>query len=108
MAAALHVLGCLYYSRHIGLVVRGKTLSLVGYSNLDWAKKLHDRTSTSGYLFWLADGVIPWKLRKQRTTALCSTKAKYMALSDAETEAMWLRQTLQEIGFLAPLPTPIS
>lgn len=106
--AALRVLAYLFHTRHLGLVLGGSECVLRGYSDLDWAENRVDRSSTSGFLFRLADGSISWKSRKQRTTALSSTEAEYIALSDAAREAMWLRQVLQEIHLIGNDSTPLS
>ena len=39
-----------------------------------------------------------WEARKQRTAALSSTEAEYMALSEATKEAMYLHDVLTNIG----------
>nr|BAP68993.1 RxLR effector candidate protein [Hyaloperonospora arabidopsidis Emoy2] len=43
-------------------------------------------------------GCISWKSQKQRTVALSSTEAEYMALSEATKEAVWLKVFLGELG----------
>jgi hypothetical protein len=48
----------------------------------DWAGSIDDRRSFTGYSFILASATISWETRKQRTVALSSTEAEYMALSD--------------------------
>ena len=56
------------------------------------------RRSTSGYAFMMSGGCISWKSKKQRTVALSSTEAEYMALSEATQEAIWLKAFLCELG----------
>ena len=48
------------------------------------------RRSTTGFLFTLAGGPICWESQLQRTVALSSTEAEYMAASSAAQEALWL------------------
>ena len=93
----MRVLAYTFHTRHFGLVLGGDDCKLEGFSDSDWAEDLHHRSSTSGYLFRLSNGIISWKSKKQHTTALSSTEAEYMALSDAGREALWLCQILQEI-----------
>uniref|UniRef100_A0AAV1TND8 Reverse transcriptase Ty1/copia-type domain-containing protein n=1 Tax=Peronospora matthiolae TaxID=2874970 RepID=A0AAV1TND8_9STRA len=42
--------------------------------------------------------VFSWRSKKQRTVALSSTEAEYMALTEATQEAVWLKAFLCEIG----------
>ena len=46
----------------------------------------------------LANGPISWVSHKQKTIALSSTEAEYMALSDSCQQLMWLRSLFNEIG----------
>jgi hypothetical protein len=81
---------CLTYSAAI---------KLIGYTDADWGGDHDDRRSTSGYIFLLGDGVISWSSKKQRTVALSSTEAEYMAATQATKEAVWLRNLLFELGY---------
>ena len=47
------------------------------YNNVDKCK------STSGYVFTIGGGAITWMSRKQNTTALSTTEAEYVTLSEA-------------------------
>jgi len=71
---------------------------LIGYSDADWAGDIETRRSTSGYVFVLNGGCITWRSKKQRTVALSSTEAEYMALSEATQEAVWLKAFMRELG----------
>ena len=71
---------------------------LQGFSDADWAGDTMSRRSTSGYAFLMSGGCISWKSKKQRTVALSSTEAEYMALSEATQEAVWLKTFLIELG----------
>ncbi|CEG45551.1 Phosphatidylinositol kinase (PIK-G3) [Plasmopara halstedii] len=71
---------------------------LQGYSDADWAGDIETRRSTSGYAFMMNGGCISWKSKKQRTVALSSTEAEYMALTEATQEAIWLKTFLCELG----------
>ena len=71
---------------------------LLGYSDADWAGDIESRRSTSGYVFTLNNGCVSWRSKKQRSVALSSTEAEYMALSEATQEAVWLKVFLCELG----------
>ncbi|KAG6590647.1 Gag-Pol polyprotein [Phytophthora cinnamomi] len=66
-----------------------------------WAGDIESRRSTSGYAFMMNGGCISWRSKKQRTVALSSTEAEYMALSEATQEAVWLKVFLRELGEMA-------
>jgi len=70
---------------------------LVGYADADWAANIDDRRSFTGFAFKFASAAISWESRKQRTVALSSTEAEYMALSDSSKEAVHLRSFLKEV-----------
>ena len=46
----------------------------------------------------MTGGCISWRSKKQRTVALSSTEAEYMALTEAIQEAVWLKAFLLELG----------
>lgn len=97
--AAKRVLRYLKGTADVGLRFLKSTESLTGFVDADWANCLDDRRSYTGYAFILGGGPISWESRKQRTVALSSTEAEYMALTEATKEAMYLRQFLIELGF---------
>ena len=61
---------------------------LIGYTDSDFAGDLNDRKSTSGYVFTLAGAAISWKSKKQSFVSLSSTKAEYIACSEAIREGI--------------------
>ena len=80
---------------------------LVGYTDADWAGDIDGRKSTSGYAFILANGVVSWSSKQQQTVILSSTEAEYKAAIEACKEGVWLRQLLQDLGFMQSSPTMI-
>ena len=60
---------------------RSESLQLVGYSDSDYAED--DRKSTSGYIFTLVGGAIPWKSSKQTVTTLSIMYAEFVACYEA-------------------------
>lgn len=71
--------------------------NLEGYSDAGWANDNTDRRSVTGYAFTLQGAPISWQSRKQKTVALSTTEAEYMALSAAIQEALWLRKLAKEL-----------
>jgi hypothetical protein len=95
MVGAKHVLRYVAGTVDYGLdYVRGDGVSLVGYTDLDWAGCVADRKNTSGCCFSLGLGLVFWFNRKQKSVALSSAEAEYMAANQASCEAIWLCKML--------------
>ena len=48
----------------------------------------------------MAGGCISWRSHAQKTVALSSTKAEYMALSNCSRQAIWIKTLLAELDIL--------
>lgn len=96
--AAKRVLRYLKGTIDVGLFYRSEDNSMKGYADADWAGSKDDRRSYTGYAFLVAGGAVSWDSRKQRTVALSTAEAEYMALAEAAKEAIYLRRLLQELG----------
>src|ERR1700744_3282206 len=69
-------------------------------SDSDHASDPDSRRSQTGYVLKLAKGLVSWSSYLQKTVALTSTEAEYMALSDCCRQVRWIINLLGEIGFL--------
>ena len=58
-----------------------------------------DRHSSEGYLATLYGGPIDWRASKQRTVTTSSTKAEFLAISEAGKTLQWWRRLFASIGF---------
>ena len=100
-SAAKRVLRYLQKTKDYGLMFTGKSASEFPepkcYTDSDWAGDAEDRRSTGGYVFILAGAAVSWKTKKQGITALSSTEAEYVALSEATKEAIWIKRVLREL-----------
>ena len=67
---------------------------LQGFKDEDWARSPFDRKSTLGGIFNIGLAAVPWYNRKQRSVALSSIEAEYMAASQGTCEAIWMRKIL--------------
>ena len=106
--AALHCLRYLAGTPDLALYFSAEQgLSLVGYTDSDFAGCIGSRKSTTGWLFRLAGSPVCWKSKKQSVITLSSTEAEYRALTSATQEVMWLRQLLVELGVLVSHATPL-
>lgn len=104
--AAKRVLRYLKGTSNVGLSFGRTKEHLSCYTDADLPNNLDDRHSYTGYIFILNGCPVSWESKKQRTTALSSTKAEYMAISDAVKEAVYLRRFIDGLGF--ELPTKLK
>ena len=72
-------------------------VKLCGFTDVDWAGSPTDKKSTSRGIFSIGSTTVSWYNRKQRSVALISTEAEYMAASVAACKAIWMRKIL--VGF---------
>lgn len=85
----------------------GKPLSLIGYSDADWAGCSDTRRSVTGWCMFLGPALISWKSKKQSRVSKSSTESEYRAMSTACSEIIWLRGLLAELGFPQHTATPL-
>eukprot|EP00253_Pinus_taeda_P001572 PITA_01572 len=90
-----HVLRYILGTSGYGLWYRQEDeVKLCGFTDADWAGSPMDRKSTSGGIFSIGSTTVSWYSEKQRSVALSSTEAEYMAASLAAYEAIWMRKIL--------------
>ena len=67
LLAAKRILRYLKGSMNFGIWYRNgeKQVSLLGYTDSDYAGDIDDRKSTRSYVFFLAGGVVSWASKKQ-------------------------------------------
>lgn len=53
---------------------------------------LIDRISYTGYVFLLNGTAITWQSQKQKSAAVSTTEAEFVAISEAAREVIYLRQ----------------
>ncbi len=82
-------------------------LSLIGYSDSDFANCRDTSCSISGYSFSLGSGTVSWNSKKQRRTADSSCYAEYIALHHAGKELIFLCKLLEGLGHAPSSPTPL-
>ena len=87
---------------------RSGGVGLVGYTDSDWVGSVSDRKSTFGCCFNLGSAVVSWFSRKKKSMALSSAEAEYMAASQDNCEALWLRKQVVDLFDLELSPTVIQ
>jgi len=91
----------------VSLIIKVLPTTLVGFADANWAGNADNARSTTGYIFYLANGPISWKSKEQKTVALSSTEAEYMSLTAAAQEALHLRGLLPIFSVDMSSPTII-
>ncbi|KAH9699146.1 hypothetical protein KPL71_024234 [Citrus sinensis] len=66
------------------------------------------KKSTSGYVFTLGSGAISWMSVKQSCITDSTTKAEYVATSEAAKEAIWLRKFLRNLELVPVVTAPLK
>ncbi|GJX73980.1 hypothetical protein Tco_0312575 [Tanacetum coccineum] len=74
-------------------------MSLIAYSDADHIGCQDTRRSTSGSAQFLGDKLVSWSSKKQKSTAISSTEAEYIALSRCCAQILWMRSQLTDYGF---------
>ena len=69
-----------------------------GYCDADYAGDIASAKSTSGYIFYIANGPITWKSKLQTIIAQSTTEAEYIAINIAAKEAVYIKSLLKELG----------
>lgn len=77
---------------------------LVAYSDADWASEIDKRRSCTGYLLKMSGGAVVWKSTHQKTIALSTAEAEYMALTATVQDVIWTTQLLKELRYDIKLP----
>lgn len=95
--AAKRVLRYLKGTMDTNLTYKRTGHRLEGFADADWATCTVDRRSYTGYCFKYAGSIISWESKKQRTVALSTAEAEYMALVEATKEAIHLKRLLEEM-----------
>ncbi|GJS85616.1 retrovirus-related pol polyprotein from transposon TNT 1-94 [Tanacetum coccineum] len=74
-------------------------ISLTVYLDTDHAGCQDTRRSTSGSAQFLGDTLVSWSSKKQKSTAILSTEAEYIALYWRCSQILWMRSQLTDYGF---------
>nr|GFD10313.1 retrovirus-related Pol polyprotein from transposon TNT 1-94 [Tanacetum cinerariifolium] len=74
------------------------SVALIAFTDADHAGCQDTHRSTSGSLQFLGDRLINWSSKRQKSAAISSTKAEYIALSGCCTQILWMRSQLTEYG----------
>ena len=71
---------------------------LEGFTNSNMLVDVDTSRSKSGYVMTYVGGVVLWQSRLRKIVALSTTEAKYMAIVEAGTEIIWMKDFIGELG----------
>lgn len=95
---AMRVLRYLIGTKHLSLIYEKieNCEKLDCMVDSDYAGDSIDRRSTSGYVLRMCGNLIYWKCKKQNSVTKNSTFAEYVAMSEAVTEVLFIKNLLNE------------
>ncbi|GJU55864.1 retrovirus-related pol polyprotein from transposon TNT 1-94 [Tanacetum coccineum] len=70
---------------------KDSSIALTAYADADHAGCQDTRRSTSGSMQLLGDRLVSWSSKRQKSAAISSTKAEYIALSGCCAQVLWMR-----------------
>nr|GEX99589.1 copia protein [Tanacetum cinerariifolium] len=79
--------------------LKDTVMALTAYEDADHAGCQETRRSTSGSAQFISDKLVSWSSKKQKSTVISTTKAKYIAMSGCCTQILWMRSQLTDYGF---------
>ncbi|GJS35429.1 retrovirus-related pol polyprotein from transposon TNT 1-94, partial [Tanacetum coccineum] len=77
---------------------KDSSIVITTYADADHAGCQDTRQSTSGSMQLLGERLVSWSSKRQKSAALSSTKAEYIALSGCCAQVFWMRSQLTDYG----------
>jgi hypothetical protein len=89
----------LQYTPELGLGYSvSSSLSLLGFSDANFAGCRVDRKLTSGTCQFLGSSLVSWSSRKQSSVAQSTTEAEYVAAASCCSQLLWITYTVSDFG----------
>jgi hypothetical protein len=79
-------------------------LQIEAYTDVDWARSITDRRSTSGYCSFVGGNLVTWRSKKQNVVARSSAEAEFRAVAHGICEVMWIKRMFEELKASDSLP----
>ncbi|GJR82941.1 retrovirus-related pol polyprotein from transposon TNT 1-94 [Tanacetum coccineum] len=79
--------------------LKDTAMALTAYADEDHAGCQDTRRSTSGSAQFLGDKLVSWSSKKQKSTAISTIEAEYIAMSGCCAQILWMRSQLFDYGF---------
>ncbi|GJS09935.1 retrovirus-related pol polyprotein from transposon TNT 1-94 [Tanacetum coccineum] len=77
---------------------KDSSIALTTFADADHAGCQDTKRSTSGSMQFLGDKLVSWSSKRQKSAAISSTKAKYIAMSGCCAQIFWMRSQLTDYG----------
>lgn len=77
---------------------RNEELSLEAYTNVDWARLMVDRRSTSCHYNLCAGNLVTWRSKKKVVVAIANAEAEFKTTTHEICELLWLQIVLEDLG----------
>ncbi|GJU41779.1 hypothetical protein Tco_1194736 [Tanacetum coccineum] len=75
-------------------------MALTAYADADHAGCQDTRRSTSGSAQFLGDKLVSWSSKKQKSIAISTTEAEYIAMSGCCAQILWMRSQPTDYNFV--------
>nr|GFD04631.1 uncharacterized mitochondrial protein AtMg00810-like [Tanacetum cinerariifolium] len=79
---------------------KDSSVALTAFADADHAGCEDTRRSTSGSVQFLGERFISWSSKRQKSAAISSTEAEYIALSGCCAQILWMRSQLSDYGLV--------
>ncbi|GKB92142.1 hypothetical protein Tco_0964414 [Tanacetum coccineum] len=77
---------------------KDSSIALTAFADADHAGCQDTRRNTSGSIQLLGDRLVSWSSKWQKSVAISSTEAEYIALSGCCAQVLWMRSQLTDYG----------
>nr|GEZ19734.1 retrovirus-related Pol polyprotein from transposon TNT 1-94 [Tanacetum cinerariifolium] len=77
---------------------KDSSVALTAFADADHAGCQDTHRSTSGSVQFLGERLISWSSKRQKSAAISSTEAEYIALSGCYAQILWMRSQLTNYG----------
>nr|GEZ61311.1 uncharacterized mitochondrial protein AtMg00810-like [Tanacetum cinerariifolium] len=79
---------------------KDSSVALTAFADADHAGCQDTRRSTSGSVQFLGERLISWSSKRQKSAAISSTEAEYIALSGCCAQILWMRSQISNYGLV--------
>ncbi|GJT55712.1 retrovirus-related pol polyprotein from transposon TNT 1-94 [Tanacetum coccineum] len=78
--------------------LKDSSIALTAFADADHAGCQDTCRSTSGSMQFLGDRLVSWSSKRQKSAAISSTEAEYIAMSGCCAQILWMRSQLTDYG----------